>query len=86
MEIPADIMVLNSFASDSADNSVTVRPPKRPASQLTGRAQARLIRQKMFEQEQEAEDREALGMTAVRIFFRPPLGCNHPCLLSARFG
>ncbi|KAI1793603.1 hypothetical protein LXA43DRAFT_196929 [Ganoderma leucocontextum] len=46
------------------DHNVTIRPPKRPApANYSDRAQARMIRQKLIEQEQEIEDREALKIT-----------------------
>lgn len=47
--------------------SVTIRPAKRAASVISERGQARLIRQKLLEDEQEWEDRMALGMTSVRV-------------------
>ncbi|PIL34730.1 hypothetical protein GSI_03511 [Ganoderma sinense ZZ0214-1] len=48
--------------------NVTIRPPKRPApSNYSDRAQARMIRQKLIEQEQEIEDREALKVTAEEL-------------------
>lgn len=55
-----------SVSSIMDGNMETVRPPKRPPPATSSRAQARLIRQKFFEQEQEEEDREALGITQVR--------------------
>ena len=50
--------------------NVAVRAPKRPAapSLTSDRAQARMIRQKIIEQEQEIEDHEALRAIKVSTF------------------
>ena len=62
----ASLPPLSEHPSDM-DHSVTIRPPKRPApGNYSDRAQARMIRQKLIEQEQEIEDREALKATSVR--------------------
>ncbi|KAM5529977.1 hypothetical protein V8D89_016355 [Ganoderma adspersum] len=50
------------------DHNITIRPPKRPApTNYSDRAQARMIRQKLIEQEQEIEDLEALKVTAEEL-------------------
>ena len=53
--------------SDDMDRTLTIRPPKRsaPPGNYSDRAQARMIRQKILEHEQEIEDLEALKVTPV---------------------
>lgn len=50
--------------------SATVRPPRRhaaaPTPEISGKAQARMIRQKILEHEQQVEELEALQVTTVR--------------------
>lgn len=53
-KVPSD--PLPAFGSPN----VTIRPPKRAAPFSTARAEARMIRQKLLEVEQELEDRDAL--------------------------
>ena len=65
------------------DHNITIRPPKRPApTNYSDRAQARMIRQKLLEQEQEIEDLEALKVTAVRCLSRTLTFLNPPFPLS----
>ena len=81
----ASLIPLSEHSNDM-DHNVTIRPPKRPApNNYSDRAQARMIRQKLIEQEQEIEDREALRVTTVRSilcaqwFRNSPFVFFYPC-------
>ena len=66
------VALFSAFAAASAgvDRSATVRAPKRSSSAYGDRAQARMIKLKLIEQEQEMEDREAVNMIKVRYSIR----------------
>ncbi|KAI0751925.1 hypothetical protein C8Q80DRAFT_607196 [Daedaleopsis nitida] len=67
-EIPeAEIPPLQTVDVLALQRSVTIRPPKRSAPGISERGQARLIRQKLLEDEQEWEDRLALGITPAEL-------------------
>ena len=53
--------------SDDMDRTLTIRPPKRsaPPGNYTDRAQARMIRQKILEHEQDIDYLDALKCTPV---------------------
>ena len=74
------VALFSAFAAASAgvDRSATVRAPKRSSSAHGDRAQARMIKLKLIEQEQEIEDREAVNMIKVRCFIQMhTLSCTH---------